>query len=253
MALSAGAAQAIAGGTPTTAFEAVGIFGVQLTSDWVLTAQHAAFNPGDTYGNGYGARIVAQRYDAPGSGLFPANDLALLRLEPLAPDAAALPLIAVSDTAIAEGTFAAIDVTITSGLNSGPARGYGYTTITESTLLAQDGSGPIVTVNWLLSWDGALYVQGGDSGGGLFLGHVTGSSVLLGITSALLTDEHDNPLGSAFVQPAAYRSWIDSVMAGDLTDSQTVLWVGAPVPEPTPTLLLAGGLLALAWRRHRGM
>lgn len=245
--LAAGAAQAIQGGTPTTAFEAVGVMGVQLTADWVLTAQHAAANPGQSFSNGYGLRVVAQRYDAPGSGTFPANDLSLLRLVPAL---SAAPNLAVSDYFIPDGAFGPLDVTIASGLNSGPARGYGFTTVDESAVLASDG-GPVVTVNWLLSHDNAIYVQGGDSGGGLFLGHVLDSSVLLGITSALLTDGNSNPQGSAFVQPAAYRGWIDGVLAGDPADNQAVLWVSTPVPEPTPVLLLAAGIAALAWRRRR--
>ena len=76
-------AQAIEGGTPSTAFLAVGI-GVQVTPDWVLTVQHAAPGVGQFYGNGYGLRTVAAVYQAPGSGVFPANDFAVLRLAPAA-------------------------------------------------------------------------------------------------------------------------------------------------------------------------
>ena len=92
-------------------------------------------------------------------------------------------------------------------------------------------------------------MQGGDSGGGLFLGHVTDSSVLLGLTSALLTDEKNRPIGSAFVQPAAYRSWIDATLAADGADTQAVLWLAASVPEPTTWALWLCGVAGLAAAR----
>jgi hypothetical protein len=45
-------------------------------------------------------------------------------------------------------------------------------------------------------------------------GQVTDCSVLMGITSALLQDDQTpaNPIGSAFVQPAAYRNRIDATL-----------------------------------------
>jgi hypothetical protein len=239
-------AHAIVGGMPTTAFKATGI-GLQVTDNWVLTVQHAAFNVGDSYSNGHGSRSVLARYDAPGSGTFPANDLTLLRL---APGSFNVPSLAVSSDLFAVGSFAALAVTISSPTNSGPDRGYAATAVSEFAVqIDPDDGGPLglVDVNYLISLDATVHVQGGDSGGGLFLGHVTDStSPLLGLSSALLTDANNQPTGSAFVLLAAYRPWIDQTMAGDLVDTQRVLWVSA-VPEPGMLALWAlglGGLVA---------
>jgi len=248
LALVALPAQAIVGGTPTASFASVGT-GVQVAPDWVFTVEHAALGIGATYGNGFGARTVAARYDAPGSGTFPANDFALLRL---APAATAAPFLAVNGSPVPDGTFDPLPVTIVSAANHGPARGSAFTTVSEAAVMGDDNSKPpqLVTVNWLVSWDAVVHVQGGDSGGGLFAGHVGDSSVLLGITSALITDEQNSPLGSAFVQPAAYRSWIDSKMADDLADTQALLWTTA-VPEPATWALWAAGLAVLVARGRR--
>lgn len=246
----AGPAQAIVGGTSTSAFPAVGT-GVQVTPDWVVTVQHAALNVGDTYSNGYGLRQVVGRFDAPGSGSFPANDLTLLRLSPTA---ASIPSLLVAADTFAEGTLPAFAVTITSPLNTQPdgqPRSYGFTRISEFARQIDDGNGNQVTVNYLISYDTAVRVQGGDSGGGLFFGHVTNStSPLLGLSSALLEDENQppNPIGSGFVQLSAYRSWIDTTMAAN--GAQSIQWVTA-VPEPAAWALWAGGLLAVGAAARR--
>ncbi len=240
---------AISGATPTTNFLAVGI-GVQVTPDWVMTVQHNALAVGSLYNNGYGERTVLATYMAPGSGSFPANDFALMRLSPAAVDAPYLP---VNGLAVPAGSFDPLAVTIASAANAGPARGYGFTNASESLLTYDnDGDGPLppVTVNWLVSWDTTTYVQGGDSGGGLFLGHVTDSSILLGLTSALFTDDNDQPTGSAFVQAAAYRDWIDNTLASDGADAQAVWWVAAEVPEPATWALWLGGFALLAAARR---
>jgi len=238
-------AHAIVGGLPTTDFKATGN-GLQVTDNWVLTVQHAALGVGDTYGNGYGSRSVLARYDAPGSGIFPANDLSLLRVSP---GVGSVPDLAVSGDLFAVGTFAALAVTISSAANSTAARGYGATTVSAFAVLVDpDDDGPSLPVvaNYLSSIDAAVHVQGGDSGGGLFLGHVTDStSPLLGLSSALLTDANNQPTGSAFVLLAAYRPWIDQTMASDLADAQLVNWVSA-VPESDTLALWALGLGALA-------
>jgi hypothetical protein len=243
--------QAIVGGSPTTAFAAVGV-GVQVTPDWVLTVQHAALGVGEAYTNGYGSRTVLARYDAPGSGVFPANDLTLLRL---APAVVSVPSLALADDLFAEGSFASLAATITSPNNSGPARGFGYTTVSEFAAdIDPDGAGPSgpVAVNYLISLDTSVYVQSGDSGGGLFVGQVQDSgSPLLGLNSALLSDQNGQPIGSGFVLLAAYRTWIDQTLAAAPANSQTLNWVSA-VPEPTTALLLLLGAAMLALRRALG-
>lgn len=250
-----GHAAAIVGGTPTTDFDVVGAFstgasGVQITDSWVLTARHVGAASGATFTDGFGSAIVAQRYQLSGPG-FPQNDLALLRLATPIP-IAALPI---ESTLLPPGELAApIAATMASGANQAP-RGYGHTLVQEVLdEVDPDDAGPLPTVpvNWLLAHtasSGPPYVQGNDSGGGLFLGQVSDSSTLLGIASAAFTDEQDPTLhASGFVQLAAYRDWIDATMAADPFDTQTVLWVSS-VPEPA-SLLLWAGALALAGARR---
>jgi hypothetical protein len=243
-------AQAITNATPTTAFQAVGFFGVQVAPDWVLTVNHvaAAFFPTNAgtiaFSNGLGVRGVIDRFDAPGAGPFPANDLSLLRLAPGSGGAPAFYLPINSDL-FSNGVFPALDITITSAANSTLPRAYAQTTVTEfATQLDPDGDGPLgpVTVNYLLSLDAQRYVVSGDSGGGLFLGHVTdATSPLLGLASAQLGEVGQPPTGSAFVQLAAYRSWIDATLAGAAGNSQQLQWVSS-VPEASSLLLWALGL-----------
>jgi hypothetical protein len=249
-------AHAISNGTPTTSFAAVAR-GVQVAPDWVFTASHFLLGVGDTYNNGYGSRTVSATYSAPGSTGFPANDFSLMRLEPDA--TAAAPFLPVNGTPVPAGSFAPWDVTIASGSNSGPARGYGFTNINESMLTYVDTTtNPATpyTVNWLLSVDSTTYVQGGDSGGGLFAGHTTDSSVLMGISSAQLQNDLTlAPEGSAFVQPAAYRSWIDTTLLADTADNQAVSWTTVVIPVPEPSGVLLGGvglLMAFAGARRSG-
>ncbi len=248
--------QAITNSTPTTAFQAVGFFGVQVAPDWVVTAQHvaAAFFPISSgtiaFSNGFGERSVIARYDAPGSGVFPANDLVLLRL---APGSSSF-YLPVSSDLYANGSFPAQNVTITSAANSSLARAYAFSTVSEyATQLDPDGSGPAgpVTVNYLLSFDAQRYVVPGDSGGGLFLGHVTdATSPLLGLSSAQLGETGLPPEGSAFVTLAAYRSWIDATLATAPGNTQALQWVSS-VPEAGTVLLWALGLAGLAAARAR--
>ena len=75
--------------------------------------------------------------------------------------------------------------------------------------------------------------------------HAAGE-VLLGIGSGvLLDDETAIPQGSAYVQVASYRSWIDATMAGS---GQQAIWVSS-IPEPSSLLLCALGGMAILARR----
>lgn len=241
-------AAAIVGGIPTSSFGQLSN-GVQITENWVLTARHVGIKVGDTFADGYGSAIVGARYEL-GAGPTLVNDLALLRLTtPIA----APPLSLLSDLLPLGSLASPLAVTIATGRNQTP-RGYGQTQIAEVIDKIQlDVSGTVGTypVNWLVTYDakhGAPYVQGGDSGGGLFLGHVQDSAgaALMGITSAQVQFDTagGGGFGSAFVQLAAYRSWIDETMRLDLADGQTVRWVSA-VPEPATLSMWLAGLMVL--------
>jgi hypothetical protein len=253
-------AQAIVGGTATDAFRHVDD-GVQISDSWVLTARHVGYAVGGSYSNGWGSATIAARYDL-GGGPTLVDDLALLRLA--SPIGAAAPLDLLADPLPAGLLASPLAVTIATGSNQVP-RGYAFADLAEvidTIELKVNGVVGNYGVNWLLTYNAghsAPYVQGGDSGGGLFLGHVTDSSgaVLMGITSAQLQfdqngDQVVDGYGSGFVQLAAYRSWIDTTMANDPADSQLAHWVSA-VPEPAAwALWLAGGaLLGGALRRRR--
>lgn len=256
-------ARAISNSTPTTAFAPVGFFGVQVAPDWVVTANHvaAAFFPIGSgtidFGNGLGTRTVIDRFDAPGSTGFPANDLTLLRLAPGSGPGAGLYLPLASDL-YASGSFGALPVTIAA---SDPAlqRRYGFSTVSAfAQTLDPDDDGPLgpVQVNYLLSFDTSVYVQPGDSGGGVFWGHLSAlngaASPLLGLASAQL-GEAAAPEGSAFVLLAAYRDWIDLTLASAPGNTQQLQWVSV-VPEPATALLWSLGLAAVgaaAVRRRR--
>lgn len=239
-------AGAIVGGTPTTAFGQVAS-GVQIAPNWVLTARHVGLHTGGTFANGYGSSLIAARYEA-GSGTQLSDDLALLRLA--TPIAA--PQLTLNASLLAPGEGYDIAGTIVTGANQVP-RGYGFTSIRAVWDLADvDDAGPggPVAVNYLVTGLGLPYVEGGDSGGALFVGRVTTATApLWGITSARIDEGSQH--GSAFVQLASYRAWIDATLLADPADGQLALWVATSVPEVRPAALLALGLLGLAWLRRR--
>jgi Trypsin len=221
----------------------------------VLTAKHLGFTAGTSYfANGYGNSLVKAVYTA-GPGYL-TDDLMLLRLnDPLS----GAPVVSLSSTVWSDTTSLAMPVTMTSNSNpSANPRAYGHSTVTQyaSTFDIDDNPGtPNMSTHWLIATSalsGPPYVQGGDSGGGLFFGHVLDSHApLLGIASALLSDTAQTQFASAFVSVAAYRSWIDTTMLNDSTDAQLATWVSTPVPEPTGWTLALIGLLSAAGVRPR--
>lgn len=260
------ATHAITGSTSTAAFKNVDE-GVQFAPNWVLSASHVGFAINGTYSNGHGSALVDAVYTPPGAG-FPDHDLKLVHL---ATPIAAAPVLSLSSTVFSPTAFdfqnpsLNIDVTLTSNGNNIPGpRSYAFGQLREfagSYLDDHDNNvntPPLLrTVNWLVTHQntfGAPYVQGGDSGGGLFLGHVTDhTSPLMGIGSALLSQVSGaDTFASAYVSVASYRDWIDATMAANTNDNQLALWVSTPVPEPaTWALWLLGASVVAAVARRQ--
>lgn len=242
-------AHAIVNGTPTTRFTAVGELGgtsgVLITDNWVLTAAHVANSltiGSSSFVSLEGSSLVDAIYTFSSAG-FPSNDIALVHLSSSLD--IATPIL--NDLVITANQLASLStLTMASAQNQSP-NGYAVTTAygVTSTFPADAGSNP--TVNWLLT-GGPARVQGGDSGSALFVGEVSDSAgeVLLGIASAVIVnDDTGIAEGSAYVQVASYRSWIDATMA---SSGQQAIWVSS-IPEPSTVLLCALGGLAILARR----
>lgn len=246
-------AHAIVNGTATTSFGALGSLGnasgVLIADNWVLTAAHVA--NGLSVGSSSfsvltGSSLVDAVYTF-SSAAFPSNDIALVHLGTSLD--AATPVL--NDLVIQSEQVATLGtLTMASAQNQVP-NGYATTTAYDATT-TYTSEGVSATVNWLLT-QGQAYVQSGDSGSALFKGSVIDSagSLLLGITSAALTNDTTGATeGSAFVQVAHYKTWIDATLA---SSGQQASWASS-VPEPSNLALFAlGGLAILALRTgHSG-
>jgi hypothetical protein len=217
-----------------------GLDGVLIAPNWVLTAGHVA-QTGITFSSNLGSATVDAAYRAPGFG-FPANDLALLHLSS-AIDASSFPTLnaeVIDNDSAAEGLPVTIAVTAQSGTQS-----HAYTTVDaafDEVALEGDSTATVWYLATGSAANGSPYLQGGDSGGALFAGQVGSSqSLLIGIASAT-----DGSL-SYFVQPGAYREWVDATLAAS---GQRALWNVSAVPEPSAAWFLCAGLALLAWRRR---
>jgi Trypsin len=262
-------AHAVINGKDTSSFAAVGAIGgasgVQITDEWVLTAAHVANAVQanlSTFASVTGATAVIDQVFvfSPGEA-FPSNDIALLHLGTAMPSQS-LPVI--NDSVLNSTRAAQLGkVTIVSAQSQTP-NGYGVATAKTARTTDFEG-GEVTTVNWLIT-QGDVAVQGGDSGGALFKGTPTDSAgaVLLGIASASISTS-SGITESAFVQPAAYKSWINQTLA---TTGDTVTWsssaqaikavqqsaVQAVVPEPSTgalsALFVAAALISPRVRRQ---
>lgn len=243
------AAHAIINGTATNSFDAIGELGgasgVLIASNWVLTAAHVASSltvGSSSFISQGGTSLVSATYTFSSAG-FPNDDIALVQLS----SSLSINTPVLNDEVITASQIASLGtLTMVSAQNQAP-NGFATTTAYDVATTYQTDTAGAASVNWLLT-NGNAHLQGGDSGGALFAGTATDSAgaMLLGVASAVLQDgETGATVGSAFVQVANYRSWIDATMA---SSGQQATWVSS-VPEPSSMLLLAIGGMAILARR----
>lgn len=216
-----------------------------IASNWVLTAAHVASSltvGSSNFVSQAGSSLVSATYTF-SSADFPNDDIALVQLSSSL--SIATPFL--NDEVITSSQVASLGtLTMVSAQNQAP-NGFATTTAYDVAITYQADAAVAASVNWLLT-NGNAHLQGGDSGGALFAGTPTDSAgaLLLGVASAVLQDGDTGATeGSAFVQVASYRSWIDATMA---SSGQQATWVSS-VPEPSSMLLLAIGGMAILARR----
>ena len=243
------AAHAIVNGTATNSFDAIGELGgasgVLIASNWVLTAAHVASSltvGSSSFVSQAGSSLVSATFTF-SSADFPNDDIALVQLSSSL--SIATPFL--NDEVITSSQVASLGtLTMVSAQNQAP-NGFATTTAYDVAATYQADAAGAASVNWLLT-NGNAHLQGGDSGGALFAGTPTDSAgaLLFGVASAVLQDGDTGATeGSAFVQVASYRSWIDATMS---SSGQQATWVSS-VPEPSSMLLLAIGGMAILARR----
>lgn len=275
-ALSIQPAMALNGSSPGTNFPMVGqivggVDGVLIAPNWVLTAGHAATSA-KLFSSGQGQAMIDASFVLPGYQ-FPGNDLALLHL--------ATPINASAYTALnldyLEDSHLGQIGSVTLANASGNAQSSSWQNrYVESTLIDSIPRAGNYALHWVVAdqhSSGMPLLQSGDSGSGLFLSAADSANPLLGgIASAICMTNR-----SCFVQPTAYRDWLDITLMLYVPSNpeelrrQQLNWVsldnaalataasGSPlnpsnayisaVPEPGKSSLL---LLGLAWLAGRG-
>ena len=241
-------AHAIVNGTDTSSFSAVGALGsasgVLIADNWVLTAAHVAngLTVGASNFDSLGGASLIDAVYTFSSAAFPNNDIALVHLSTALDTATPI----LNDSVIKNNQTASLGtLTMATAQNQQPN---GFATTLASGAIVTYTEGKVTsTVNWITT-SGQAYLQVGDSGSALFKGAVSDSAgaLLLGIASAtLVNDSTGASEGSAFVQVANYKSWIDATLA---SSGQQAVWASS-VPEPSTLALYAiGGLAILAFR-----